>query len=264
MDARGLMILVAMGVAVAAGAVVALGLKRPQEGDSGLAASAPLGAPAASGPARQAVPEDWAGLRRRMEALEDEIRALRERLGRGDGPRGAVAAPAAAPPAPTLGMAEAPPPRQLAGKDIEALGSPGGRSDLVARFGAPEKEEPTFSGGAELRFLQQGVLAKVDSTGRLESLELFGEPRSPLREQAGQWRGLFLKDAEWYRPKKWTVDGMAIGDHVQDVYQRWGDPDRVEAWQDGQEWAVYAKRKLMLEVGPDHRVRHIRFDRSLQ
>lgn len=73
-----------------------------------------------------------------------------------------------------------------------------------------------------------------------------------------RWTGPLAEEGEWYRPQAWRIDGIAPGDHVQDVYRRFKSYGEEEVDQFGDFHVRYRDRKLELVIGKDFRVREIR------
>ena len=264
MAGHGPVIALGMGLAAAVGAAVAL-LVRP-----GASPPAAVQADVAPAPARAipvADPVALDGLLRRVERVETEIAALRDALARIQ-PRasdGRSASPEDGPPAvgaPAVVDPDAPPPlplRELADADLAALDVHNARAALVARFGKPNREVAGLNGDARLYFYEAGVEAWVDSTGRLGEMQLYGEPRSPVRSQKGRYLGLFEDEGEWFRPQRWRIDGVGIGTYLADVYERWGKAEEVLDHQNGELWVTYEARRIKLQIDWSHRVQHIEF-----
>lgn len=256
-----------MGIAAAIGAVTAL-LLRP--GPAGT--PEPLAA-AAPGPAAADRDGDAAlrALAARVQALEDRVRALQAPRPADSLPPGSAERPAtrgdsagevAATRTPTA-LDAAAPVEALDAAALDALGSLNGRSELLARFGKPDREDDHGDNGSTLHFFARGLRVRMDARGQIEGVRLFGRAETEHQNQMGRFEGIYRADTPWYQPRRWTIDGVSSGMHAREVYRRWGDPDRNEYSQNGEEWAIYVKRRLRLDLDREHIVKHIEYDPTL-
>ena len=93
----------------------------------------------------------------------------------------------------------------------------------------------------------------------MESIEFYGEPTAEKTNQFGWPIDVFKEEGDWYRPSNWSFDGIVLGEHLQDVYQKWKSYGAEEVDQFGNLHVRYPERKLELIFGSDFRLRSLRF-----